>query len=204
MPFEFQDQTILIIDDEPNNLQVTAQFLERQGLEVMLAKSGEKGIELAQKGQPDLIILDVRMPVMDGYATCHALKQLPETRDIPVLFYSALGEVDDKLKGFALGGLDYLTKPVDESELLARVAVHLQNQAMKQELSERNQRLQGAIDTGNVVNVAIGVVMERHRLGREAAFNALRDQARAQRRKVRDLAAELLAAMDVVNTIGRP
>jgi len=193
MPLEYHNNTLLIIDDEAANIQLISDFLEAQGIEIMIAKNGADGISRAKKGQPDLILLDIRMPGMDGYEVCHQLKSNESTREIPIIFMTGLTELDDKLKAFAVGGVDYVTKPFQESELLARVSVHLQISNLQKELADKNVRLEGALDTGNVVNVAIGVLMQRKGIKREEAFEIIRSQARSERRKVSDVANELLA-----------
>ena len=193
MHANYDNQTVLIIDDQPDNLAVTAEFLESQGIEIMMSRSGPDGVEKARLGQPDLILLDVRMPEVDGYETCHRLKSDDQTKDIPVIFMTGLTELAYKLKAFAVGGVDYITKPIQEPELLARVGVHLQLRGLQKELENKNLRLAGALDTGNVVNVAIGVLMERRGLKREEAFEIIRSQARSERRKVSDVANELLS-----------
>jgi DNA-binding response OmpR family regulator len=188
-----ENQIVLIIDDKPENISLAADFLESQGISVMMARSGLDGLQTAREGQPDLILLDVRMPDIDGYETCHRLKQDAHTREIPVIFMTAMTNLDDKLKGFSVGGVDYITKPLQEPELLARVGVHLRLSTLQRELAEKNLRLEGALDTGNVVNVAVGVLMERRGITREEAFEVIRQQARSQRRKVAEVAAEILA-----------
>jgi len=197
--FDISTGVILIVDDDPNNLKVATGYLEAHGLEIMLARSGEDGLERARLGSPDLILMDVLMPGMDGYATCCKLKEDRTTEAIPVLFLSAMDEVTDKLKGFAVGGLDYITKPIDEAELLARVTTHMRLYHLQRQLEGKNERLLGALDTGNVVNVAIGVLMERHRISRDRAFDNLRFRARSQRRKVQAVADELLAGLEQIN-----
>ena len=193
MHANYDNQTVLIIDDQPDNLAVIAEFLEAQGIEIMMSRSGPDGVEKARLGQPDLILLDVRMPEVDGYETCHRLKSDDQAKDIPVIFMTGLTELAYKLKAFAVGGVDYITKPIREPELLARVGVHLQLRELQKVLENKNLRLAGALDTGNVVNVAIGVLMERRGLKREEAFEIIRSQARSERRKVSDVANELLS-----------
>jgi len=193
MSLEYHNNTLLIIDDEAANIQVISNFLETQGIEIMMAKNGVDGISRAKKGQPDLILLDIRMPGMDGYEVCHQLKSDESTREIPIIFMTGLTELDDKLKAFAVGGVDYITKPFQESELLARVSVHLQLSNLQKELADKNARLEGALDTGNVVNVAIGVLMAQKGLSRDEAFEIIRSQARTQRVKVTVIASEILA-----------
>lgn len=193
MPLKNLRNTVLIIDDEASIIQVLSDFLVTQDIEIMMAKNGLDGIARAKKGQPDLILLDIRMPGMDGYEVCHQLKSDESTREIPIIFMTGLDNLNDKLKAFAMGGLDYVTKPVQESELLARVSVHLQLSNLQKELEEKNARLETALDTGNVVNVAIGVLMERNSISREDAYETIRSQARSQRCKVAVIAKEILS-----------
>ena len=193
MSLESYNNTVLIIDDEAVNIQVLSDFLEEQGIDIMVAKNGVDGISRAKKGQPDLILLDMRMPGMDGYEACHQLKSDEATSEIPIIFMTGLTELDDKLKAFAIGGVDYVTKPFQQSELLARISVHLQISNLKNELADKNMRLEGALDTGNVVNVAIGVLMEQKGISRDEAFEMIRSQARAQRVKVTVIANEILS-----------
>ena len=193
MPLEKYNNTLLIIDDEATVINLISDFLNEQGIEIMVAKNGLDGISRAKNGQPDLILLDIRMPEMDGYEVCHQLKLDETTRDIPIIFMTGLTELDDKLKAFAVGGVDYVTKPFQRSELLARVSVHLQISNLQKELADKNVRLEGALDTGNVVNVAIGVLMEQKGVGRDEAFEIIRSQARTQRIKVSVIANEILS-----------
>jgi len=196
MPYNYVNNTVLIIDDEPVNIQVVSDFLEAQGIEIMMAKNGTDGLSRAKKGKPDLILLDIRMPEMDGYEICHKLKAEESTKDIPIIFMTGLAEIGDKLKAFAVGGIDYVIKPFQQPELLARVSVHLQISNLNKKLAEQNIRLEGALDTGNVVNVAIGVLMERKKIKRDQAFDIIRTQARSQRRKVTDIANELIDGLN--------
>ncbi|MCW8824861.1 MAG: response regulator [Gammaproteobacteria bacterium] len=196
---ELAGKTLLIIDDEPNNLQVAAEFLENQGVETMMAKDGEDGIDKARRGSPDLILLDIMMPGIDGYETCHRLKSDELTREIPVIFLTGLSELEHKLKAFAVGGVDYLTKPIQEPELLARVGIQLKLRQAQLLLAERGDKLEGALDTGNVVNVAIGIMMERHRMNRDDSFNEIRNRARSQRRKIQEIAQEIIQIGEMLN-----
>jgi len=186
------NKTVLIIDDQPDSLSVIADFLENQGIEVMMSKSGVDGVNIARDGQPSLILLDIRMPGVDGYETCYRLKSDERTKHIPVIFMTASTDLGDKLKAFATGGVDYVSKPIQEPELLARVGVHLQLSALQKELEEKNQRLEGGLDTANVVNVAIGALMVQKKISHEEAFEIIRKRARSHSRKVVDVADELL------------
>jgi DNA-binding response OmpR family regulator len=126
MPDNHQQATLLVVDDTPFNLKLVLSYLERSGFNVETAESGAEALRLADDAPPDLILLDVMMPQMDGFECCRRLKNNPFTRDIPVIFMTALSDVTDKVKGFEAGGVDYLTKPVEVPELMARVNIHLQ------------------------------------------------------------------------------
>lgn len=134
---------ILVIDDTPKNLDVFSELLEQQGCDVLFALDGENGIQCAESGQPDLILLDVMMPGMDGFETCQQLKANGKTKDIPVIFVTALSETVQKVKGFECGGVDYITKPIQTEEVLARVNAHLTIRKLQQELRRKNEQLQG-------------------------------------------------------------
>jgi DNA-binding response OmpR family regulator len=123
--FEFQDYTILIVDDNPTNLNVLVDYLEEYGFEIMIAKSGEIGLKRVKVTKPDIILLDVMMPGIDGFETCRQLKANEHTRDIPIIFMTALDNVEDKVRGFELGAVDYVTKPIEQKEVLARINTHL-------------------------------------------------------------------------------
>ncbi len=118
-------RTILIVDDTPTNLRVAVGYLEEHGYHVVIAQDGEEGLERAKLVQPDLIMLDVMMPGIDGFETCRRLKAEPLTWDIPVVFMTALSDEDHKVTGFRAGGVDYVTKPLQIGELIARVETHL-------------------------------------------------------------------------------
>ena len=129
---------ILIVDDTLKNLRLLDTLLTNAGYLVRPASDARMGFSTAQKKLPDLILLDVRMPGMDGYEVCEALKADERTRDIPVIFISALNETVDKLKGFAVGGVDYITKPFQEQEVLARVKAHVTIRRQQQQLYALN------------------------------------------------------------------
>ena len=124
-PLRYQNYTLLIIDDNPNNLGVIVDYLGEYGFEIVVAKNGELGLKRAKTIQPDLILLDVLMPGIDGFETCRHLKADDKTADIPVIFMTALDGPEDKIKGFEAGGVDYVTKPIQQEEVLARITTHL-------------------------------------------------------------------------------
>jgi two-component system, NtrC family, sensor kinase len=133
--------TILIVDDTPENLEVLSDALMTAGYRVAVAIDGESAIEQAEFSPPDLILLDIMMPELDGFETCRQLKLSRATQDIPVLFMTALSETEDKVKGLSLGAVDYITKPFQREEVLARVRVHLQLRNYAQMLEDKNQLL---------------------------------------------------------------
>jgi diguanylate cyclase (GGDEF)-like protein len=134
--------TVLIIDDTPANLAVVVEHLEAHGFRVAVAQEGEEGVSRAEFSQPDLILLDVMMPGIDGFETCRRLKGADRTRDIPVIFMTASAETQDKISGFSAGGVDYITKPFQIEEMLARVNTHLALRAAQKRLAEQNVQLQ--------------------------------------------------------------
>lgn len=115
---------ILVVDDEPNNLQVLRQILNEH-YQLIFATNGEKAVEAALKHLPDLVLLDIMMPGMNGYETCEKLKANPITRDVPIIFVTAMSEVDDEARGFDVGAVDYIQKPVSSSIVLRRIKTHL-------------------------------------------------------------------------------
>ncbi len=133
---------LLIVDDTPNNLRFLSAALTEQGHKVRSALDGQMALTVARAAMPDLILLDIKMPQMDGYEVCQRLKAAQKTREIPVIFLSALDEVLDKVKAFAVGGVDYITKPFQLEEVLARVENQLTIQAAKAEIRQLNAELE--------------------------------------------------------------
>ena len=142
MAEEVSKGNILIVDDAPENLDLLVKILAEQGYSVRPAPDGEFALNFAHSVALDLILLDIKMPNMDGYVVCERLKADKRTREIPVIFLSALGEMKDKVKGFKVGGVDYITKPFQVEEVLARVETHLALRNLQTCLRENNFRLQ--------------------------------------------------------------
>lgn len=136
---------ILIVDDHPTNLKVLSELLINYGFEVLIAKSGENALQKLQRVVPDLILLDVLMPGLDGFETCQQLKASAVTRDIPIIFMTALTDPIDKIKGLTIGAVDYITKPIQHEEVLARINVHLRLSHLNKQLEERNSLLEAEI-----------------------------------------------------------
>ncbi|MBE9229156.1 response regulator [Phormidium sp. LEGE 05292] len=135
------NEDILIVDDTPDNLRLLSAMLTKKGFEVRKALNGRSAIASAQADTPDLILLDIKMPEMEGYEVCQHLKADPKTRDIPVIFISALDDVMDKVRAFASGGIDYVTKPFQEAEVLARIENQLKIQRLQKKLLQQNEEL---------------------------------------------------------------
>ena len=133
--------TILVIDDNSTNLAIVANYLEKSGLSVLVSQDGESGVRCAQYARPNLILLDVMMPGIDGFATCRCLKADRITKDIPIIFMTALSSTEDKIQGFEAGAVDYITKPIQPEEMLARINAHLSIQALQEKLQQQNQKL---------------------------------------------------------------
>ena len=145
VPPELDTPTVLIIDDTPANVGILVEYLEGRRVRVAVAQEGEEGLARAEFVQPDLILLDVMMPGMDGFETCRRLKASATTRDIPVIFMTALSDTQDKIAGFAAGGVDYVTKPFQIDEVWARVTTHLALRSAQKRLAQQNVQLQQEI-----------------------------------------------------------
>jgi PAS domain S-box-containing protein len=157
---------ILVVDDTPANLGVLFDLLGQAGFQVLIAEDGESALQRVTHVRPDLILLDVLMPDLDGFATCARLKQDPASRDIPVIFMTALTDTVDKVRGFEVGAVDYVTKPFQLEELLARLRAHLTIQSLRLKLQESEQRL------SRVFESAMDAIVTLDAEGRITLFNA--------------------------------
>ncbi len=141
---EFSDlnnKSILVVDDNPTNLRMITTALDRDGFTTLVARDGISGIKKAKYAHPDLILLDVMMPGIDGFKTCHCLKANAGTADIPIIFMTALSNTEDKVRGFECGGVDYITKPLHHEEVIARITTHLRLRDLNQRLQKANGEL---------------------------------------------------------------
>ena len=145
MADDYNSHSILIVDDNHNNLQVLSETLSKAGFQVAVAIDGETALEQIQYYKPELILLDVMMPGIDGYQTCQKIKTNPYTFDIPIIFMTALSDTEHKVKGFALGAVDYITKPFQREEVLARVRVQLQLRNLSRTMEGQNRMLKREI-----------------------------------------------------------
>ncbi len=141
-----QPEQILLVDDNTTNLQVLHQTLDGRGYKLLAAKNGEAALMIARRAKPSLILLDIMMPGIDGYEVCQTLKEDPETEEIPIIFLSALGDTKDKVKGFELGAVDYVSKPFQAEEVIARVNTHLTIGRLSKSLAGKNKELKAAND----------------------------------------------------------
>ncbi len=132
---------ILVVDDTPDNLRLLVRLLTEQGYKVRPVPSGKLALAAVQGRPPDLILLDINMPDMSGYEVCQHLKHNEQTRQIPVIFLSALNEVLDKVTAFSVGGIDYITKPFQVEEVLVRIQTHLEIGALQKHLHQKNETL---------------------------------------------------------------
>ncbi len=136
------ENSILMVDDNATNLQVLSQTLAGRGYRLLVAKNGESALTITAKAEPNLILLDIMMPGMDGFEVCRQLKADPATHDIPIIFLSALGQTQDKVKGLNLGAVDYITKPFQPEEVIARVDTHLTLRCLQRRLEDLNANLE--------------------------------------------------------------
>ncbi len=139
---------VLLVDDNLTNLQVLYQALEEEGYELLVAQSGEEALEIAGAANPSVILLDINMPGMDGYETCRRLKADPELAKSVVVFLSARGDLDDKLAGFDSGAVDYINKPFQFEEVVARVKKHLETFHREKDLESEKSELQAKLGEG--------------------------------------------------------
>ena len=137
--------TLLIVDDVPANVSVLLDFLGDAGFEVLVAESGAGALDQLRFARPDIILLDVIMPGMDGFEVCRELKATPEYQDIPVIFMTALSDTVDKVRGFSFGAVDFVSKPVQPEEVIARVRAHLEIRWLQEELEGKNRDLEREI-----------------------------------------------------------
>lgn len=146
MPKDQETSTIMVVDDTPANLRLLEKMLQSDGYRVLVFPSGQLALDAASRKSPDLILLDINMPIMDGFEVCKRLKTNPRLQEIPVIFLSALTDTINKVKAFSAGGVDYVTKPFQYEEVCARVKTHLRIRRMQQELELHNLHLEELVN----------------------------------------------------------
>ena len=168
-PMNIDESIILVVDDNPANLNVLFDIFGDMKYDVLFASDGESCLRLVEIEWPDLILLDVMMPGIDGFETCRRLKANERTRDIPVMFMTALAETVDKVKGLELGAVDYVTKPIQPEEVLARVKTHLTMRKMFTMLQDREKHLTHLVEektrmVGNITHALVNALENANRL----------------------------------------
>jgi signal transduction histidine kinase len=171
---------ILAVDDDANNLAVVRDCLTGFNYSVLVAEDGESAVSRADYARPDLILLDIMMPGMDGYETCRLLKLLESTRDIPVIFMSALSGTGHKVLGLETGAVDYVTKPFQQDELLARVRLHLDIRDLNRRLKETNELLEARVEARTMDLAIANRVLEKEIVERQAAQEQLRQSQKME------------------------
>ncbi|MEM7769026.1 MAG: hybrid sensor histidine kinase/response regulator [Cyanobacteria bacterium P01_A01_bin.37] len=154
-----QAKIVLLVDDNPTNLGVLFEALNQSGLRLLVAEDGEAALEQLQYVKPDIILMDIMMPRMDGFETCRRLQAHPETRSIPIIFMTALNETVHKLEGLSIGGVDYITKPIHPDEVLARVNIHLMLRDAQARLHEQNLALQHEVEHRQRIEQALKLLV---------------------------------------------
>ncbi len=198
--------TILIVDDTPANLRVLVDYLPQQGFKVLVARSGEQALEQVRHAHPDLILLDVVMPGLDGFETCRRLKADPRTREIPIIFMTALSDTSDKIRGFEAGAVDYVLKPFKHEEILARVTTHLTLRQLQATLRETNDHLEQRVieRTAELERVLEEVEDLKNRLQAENVY--LQEEIRLEHHNFREIVGSspaLLKVLEQVETVAR-
>ncbi len=190
-------ETRVLVADDDRLVRVTvAAGLRQAGYEVLEAGDGLEALERAQETRPDLAILDVRMPGLSGL---EAARRLREELGVPSVILSAYDDDEDVERAVEEGVLGYLVKPIDASQLLPTVQTAVQRAREMADLRDSEFHLNRALAQARATSVAIGILMERHRMGQDQAFQTLRAQARSSRRKVADVAAEIVHAGEVLS-----
>ncbi|MEA5470622.1 response regulator [Spirulina sp. 06S082] len=152
---KFDRETILVVDDRPDNLKLLFNLLTGEGFNVIIARDGENAIERVKHSLPHLILLDAMLPGIDGFETCKRLKQNPVYAEVPIIFMTGLTSLKDKIRGFEVGGVDYITKPFQLQEMLMRIKTHIKIQRLQHQLSKQNQQMQTEIKYRQTIEIAL-------------------------------------------------
>lgn len=161
---------IVVVDDNPDNLRLLAGLLSENDYKVRLTSNGNHALVTIQKEAPDLILLDIMMPGMDGFEVCRQLKDDEQTASIPIIFISALDETMDKVKAFSMGGVDYITKPFKAEEVLARIKTHLTLRFLQLQLEKKNAALQEAMDEIKILRGVLPICASCKKIRNDAGY----------------------------------
>lgn len=183
---------ILAVDNNPDNLLVIADCLKSTGYKLLVAQDGESALEKASYAMPDLILLDILMPGMNGFETCRRLKSIPNLHDIPVIFMTALHEVTEKVKGFELGAVDYITKPFQSEELTARVNTHLSLRIAQKQLAKAHDELELKVKERTMELAKVNENLENKVSQRTEELSALNQELTAMNEELTAINEELL------------
>ena len=189
-----QEPVVLIIDDDPRNLAIMTEFLQEFNFTILAAEDGESGVKRAAYAEPDLILLDIMMPGIDGYETCRRLKAQEKTREIPIICMTALADTAHKLRGFSAGCVDYITKPFQREEVLARVSVHLRLSRITRELNAAKESLEVRVAERTAKLVQVNRELQKEVAERKQTEEALRASERTFH-AIFDQAFELMGLM---------
>ena len=191
---------ILIVDDDRLVLATLGHGLRDAGYRVSEASEGAAALAMVAREKPDLALLDVRMPDISGVKLAERLKA---EHSVPFMFLSAYGDPDIIQRATELGALGYLVKPLDVPQIIPSIEAALARGAQIRTLTDTGEQLHQALESGRETSMAIGILMERRGFDRDEAFEALRSHARSQRRRIHEVAAELVDAVEKVNKAGR-
>lgn len=186
-----QNPTILVVDDTPVNLRLLMTMLKEQGYTIHPTTNGEFALRFARSALPDLILLDIMMPGMSGYQVCEQLKADERTRDIPIIFISAMDQTLDKIKAFSMGGVDYITKPFQVEEVLARVRTHLALSSLQKALANQNEALEQRVQERTAELLQTNAALQAEIARRQEAEVALRQERSSLARRVAEQTADL-------------
>ncbi|WP_322046384.1 hybrid sensor histidine kinase/response regulator [Paraburkholderia sp. J67] len=187
---------VLVVDDMASNLGLVVDFLEGNDLRVSIARDGEEALRRADLVLPDLILLDVMMPGLDGFEVCRRLKDNPRTRAVPVIFMTSLSQTEDKTAGFQVGAVDYVTKPLQMEELLARVKTHLKLGRLQKALKEQNARLQEEVRSREAAQDALIEMIHNVRNSSNAIAHDLRTPLTELRFRMEAMILDLKKTVD--------
>ncbi|HEC17375.1 MAG TPA: response regulator [Sedimenticola sp.] len=188
---------LLLADDDRIILTTFGEGLRNAGYEVIEVDSGEAALKVVAEKQVDLVILDVDMPGITGIETAYKMRSL----GVPVIFLTAYDSEKMVEAAVAEGALGYIIKPIDVAKVIPTIKTALERAGDLQELKKAQDRLNAALDTGKVVNVVVGMIMERYSISQDEAFELLRQKARSERRKVREVAADMVNAWKVLSRL---